>query len=596
MLKHTTCVGTAGPDAPEARVAALEALFGDPGDPDNPFGEAAVLAADERAELIPEAEAALARFGLNQEFIPLELGGRLDRIDTLARVLRPVFRRDASLGLGYGVTSFLAAVAVWVAGTPQQRRWTADLLLSGGRLAIAYHELAHGNDFVRNEFAAVPQQDDGNGGGTAGFRLDGRKEVINNATRAEAMVLFSRTSPAPGSRSHSVLLIDKSRLPRDRFSHLPRYETTGVRGCPIGGFDFRDCPVPADALVGAAGQGVELALRSFQITRSAVPGMVLGGGDTALRTVVGFAVERQLYGRSVFDIPHVRATVAGAFVDLLICDSLALVGTRAVHLLPEQTSVYAAVVKYLVPKLLQEATYDLSIVLGANFYVRDGAYGVFQKHVRDLPMTSLGHAGTAACQATIIPQLPRLARNSWLSGGEEPPQALFRIHDDLPPLDTGRLTLAASDDGLAASLVATTAWLDSYGSGDPVGTLREMARALVDELRALRERCLDMRPQDRTALASPEAYALADRYALVLAGAACLGVWRAQRHDEPGFIAGPVWTTAALARICKRLGLPVPERAAEETAGLLPEVLERFHDRRSYDLYDTPLTGVTHGG
>ncbi|MEV4441666.1 acyl-CoA dehydrogenase, partial [Streptomyces sp. NPDC049577] len=523
---------------------------------------------------------------------------RLDRADTLARVLRSVFRRDASLGLGYGVTSFLAAVAVWAAGTPAQRRRTADLLLGGGRLAIAYHELAHGNDFVRNEFAAVPQH-----GGRAGFRLDGRKEVINNAARAEAMVLFSRTSPEPGPRSHSVLLVDGTRLPRDRFTRLPRYETTGVRGCVIGGFDFHDCPVPADALVGTLGQGVELALRSFQITRSAVPGMVLGGADTALRTVVGFAVERQLYGRSVFDIPHARATLAGAFADLLICDCLALVGTRAVHLLPEQTSVYAAAVKYLVPKLLQETVYDLSIVLGSHFYVRDGAYGVFQKHVRDLPMTSLGHAGTAACQATLIPQLPRLARAFWCSGDGEAPRALFRVHDDLPALDTGRLALAANGDALAASLVVLADRLatEDAGADGPLGVVRDLAGALTGELRALRDTCRAMRPHDRTALASPEVYALADRYALVLAGAACLGVWHAQRHDVPGrgpsaFLADPAWTAAALARICRRLGLPVPGDAADCTAGLLPEVLERFHDRRSYDLYDTPLAGVTNGG
>ncbi|MDF9815619.1 alkylation response protein AidB-like acyl-CoA dehydrogenase [Streptomyces sp. SPB162] len=234
--------------AVQARVAELEQLLGDPRDPDNPFGHDALLAADDRSELLPSAEDALTGFGLNHEFVPEDLGGRLARVDTLARVLRPVFRRDASLALGYGVTSFLAAVAVWAAGTPEQRRWTADLLLGGGRLAIAYHELAHGNDFVRNEFTALP---DG-----AGFRLDGRKEVINNAGRAEALVLFSRTAKEAGARSHSVLLVDKSVLPADRFEHLPRYRTVGVKGCEIGGFHFRDCPLPGDALVGGLGEGV----------------------------------------------------------------------------------------------------------------------------------------------------------------------------------------------------------------------------------------------------------------------------------------------------------------------------------------------------
>ncbi|MEU0395844.1 acyl-CoA dehydrogenase [Streptomyces sp. NPDC006208] len=567
----------------QQRVAELERRFGDPADPDNPLGLDVLLAADERGELLAAAEEELAAFGLNAEFVPRHLGGRLDRIDTLGRVLRAVFRRDASLGLGYGATSFLAAVAVWAGGTPEQQREVAELLLGGGRLAIAYHELAHGNDFVRNEFRAVPTDD--------GFLLEGEKHVINNVVRAEALVLFSRTEESAGSRSHSVLLVDKSRLPTDRYGYLPRYETVGVRGCQNAGVRFSECPLDGDALVGRLGDGVELALRSFQITRSVLPSMILGGGDTALRTAVGFALDRKLYHRSVLEIPHARATVVGAFTDLLISDCLALAATRAVHLLPEATSVYAAAVKYLLPKLLTETAYDLSIVLGANFYVREGAYGAFQKHVRDLPMISLGHAGTAACQATIIPQLPRLARTSWFTGTAAP-AGLFRVRDPLPPLDTGRLVLVAGSDALVGSLEGAAARIaEERRAGEYTGALTALAAALEDELRSLQAECREMPPKDRTVLASPKAYAIADRYTLLLAGAACLGVWSHQSPEDDAFLASPAWLAAALTRLVKRLGHPLPKLPDGWDDRLLDEVLNRFHEARSYDLYDTPIAG-----
>ncbi|MBO8193156.1 acyl-CoA dehydrogenase [Streptomyces oryzae] len=580
------------------RIADLERRFGDPYDPDNPLGITALLDADERGELLAEAEDVLAGFQLNAEFVPREWGGRLERVDTMGRVLRAVFRRDASLGLGYGATSFLAAIAVWAAGTGEQRRRVAELLLGGGRLAIAYHELAHGNDFVRNEFRATPTAD-------GGFLLDGVKQVINNVVRAEALVLFSRTDDAAGSRSHSVLLVEKDRLPEGRLRYLPRYATVGVRGCQNAGIEFTGCPVPGDALVGELGDGVELALRSFQITRSVVPSMILGGGDTALRTAVSFALNRQLYQRSVLEIPHARATLVGAFTDLLICDCLALAATRAVHLLPAETSVYAAAVKYLLPKLLTETTYDLSVVLGANFYVRGGEYGAFQKHVRDLPMISLGHAGTAACQATIIPQLPRLARTAWFTGPPAP-DGLFRIRGPLPPLDPARLELVATADGLACSLAGAADELaDAYGerTGGYGEALAALAGELEAELRGLQEECAAMPAKDRTVLASPRAYAGADRYALLLAAAACLGVWRNQRpargpdgEQDPhaastDFLASPVWLTVALTRIAKRLGRPLPKLPADWEEHLLDEVLSRYHEARSYDLYDTPLAG-----
>ncbi|MEV6398584.1 acyl-CoA dehydrogenase [Streptomyces sp. NPDC051907] len=567
----------------QQRVADLERRFGDPNDAANPLGLGALLAADERGELLAEAEAALADFGLNAEFVPTELGGRLDRVDTLGRVLRGVFRRDASLGLGYGATTFLAAVAVWAAGTPEQQRRVAELLLGGGRLAIAYHELAHGNDFVRNEFRATPTED--------GFTLHGVKQVINNVERAEALVLFSRTEDSAGSRSHSVLLVDKSIAPADRYRYLPRYETVGVRGCQNAGVEFADCPLPADALIGKLGDGVELALRSFQITRSVLPSMILGGGDTALRTAVGFALDRKLYHRSVLEIPHARATIVGAFTDLLISDCLALTATRAVHLVPDATSVYAAAVKYLLPKLLTETAYDLSIVLGANFYVRDGAYGAFQKHVRDLPMISLGHAGTAACQATIVPQLPRLARTAWLSG-KAAPEGLFRVRDPLPPLDPDRLVLVAGSDALIDSLDgAAEAVAAMARAGEYAESLAALAAALQEELASLTAECRAMSPKDRTVLASPKAYALADRYTLLLAGAACLGVWRRQEPEDDPFLASPAWLAAALTRLVKRLGHPLPKLPDGWQDQLLDEVLNRYHEARSYDLYDTPIAG-----
>jgi alkylation response protein AidB-like acyl-CoA dehydrogenase len=568
-----------------ARVAEIEAALGDPGDAANPVGYARLLEADEAGELSAAGEKALEALELNAEFVPVEHGGRLERIDTLVRVLRQVFRRDVALGLGYGVTSFMASVNVWTQGSDAQRARLAEILLRGGRVSVAYHELAHGNDFVRNEFEARRRPD-------GSFTLHGAKQVINNAARADAWLLFSRTDTAPGSRSHSVLMVEREQVEPERLTVLPRYDTVGVRGCQLSGLDFDEAPVPADALVGSVGQGVELALRSFQITRSAVPGMALGAADTALRTVVAFALGRRLYKKSVMDIPHARATLGNAFLDLLISDCLSLVGTRAVHLLPEETSVYGSAVKYLVPKLLTETMYELSIVLGARFYVREGEFGIFQKHIRDLPVLSLGHAGSAACQATIIPQLPRLARRSWFQD-EPAPDALFRPDADLPPVPYQRLALASGRDSLSAALVAA---VDDLPDGSPEEVaLQVLALRLMDELRQLQEQSLALSLEDRTALASPASFALADRYTVVLAGAAVLGVWRQARarkaDGDDAFLADPAWAAAALDRLVRRLGYQPAALPASCAERVHQELLRRFEERRSFDLYDTPLAG-----
>ncbi|GAA2150591.1 acyl-CoA dehydrogenase [Kitasatospora kazusensis] len=574
------------------RVAELERLFGDPGDPANPVGGAAFLAADAREEPLAAAEALLERFGLNAEFVPCELGGRLVDLDTLARVVRVVFRRDAALGLGYGYANFQAAVVLWADGDRGQRQTAARLLLAGRRLAAAYPELARGSNFLANELTARPAEDG------PGVRLSGRKESLTNVERADGLVLFARTGE--GRSSHSVLLVDRSGLPPGRVAGLPRRRTPGVRSCLVAGIEFTDCPVPAGALVGGPGRGLELALRVFPVIRSVGPSVALGCADTALRTAVACAVDRGVVGRPGQDTDgpqpasHARSTLVGAFVDLLMCDCLALVATRAVHLLPADSGLYAAAVKYLLPQLLTDTLYELSTLLGAEFHTQDGVYGAFAKSVRDLPMIGLGAAGSAACRATVVPQLPRLARESWFRD-PEPPDGLFRLEaGGLPPLDLGRLTPAAGGDPLAASLAAAA---PPEAADDPGGRPAELNALLTAELSRLRDGCAALDLDGRSALADPRGRALADRYALVLTGAACLGVWKRQRARGTGFLADPAWLTAALTRLVRRLGLPAPDSAADHEGPLLAEVLARFHGHRSYDLYDTPLTGgtTTHG-
>ncbi|WP_067464475.1 acyl-CoA dehydrogenase [Actinomadura macra] len=548
----------------------LEACLGDPLDPANPLGHAAVVAADERGEILAAGEDALDAYGLNAEFVPRSLGGRFEQADRLAETVRAVFRRDVTLGLGYGITNFVAAAPVWTSGNAEQQAWLASLLLRNRRAAAAYTELPHGNDFIRNELTARPS--------AHGFVVDGRKELVNNVGRADAIVLFARTDDGPGSRSHSHLLVDMTALPADRRSQLPRFPTVGVRGCLLGGIEFAGCPVPGDRLLGERGGAMETVLKAFQVTRAVLPGVVIGALDTQLRTAVHFARRRVLYGGTVADLPNARSTLVGAFLDLLICDALATVGARALHLLPAETSVLTAAVKYLVPKILREASYELSVLVGARSYLRDGPYAIFEKTMRDLPLVTFAHANAAVCQATIIPQLPRLAARSWLRA-EPPPDALFDTRVALPPLAFDRLAInARGADGLSAMLAVAA------GDADP--RVAEPGARLLAELDRLRRACQALPARDRTALAGRAAFDLCERYIVLLAAAACVGV---RRHGT-GFLAGPDWIVGALARLEARLGRR--ERLPEDTESrLTAELFGRSDAHLTFDMYARRLAG-----
>ncbi|MFE1948853.1 acyl-CoA dehydrogenase [Streptomyces sp. NPDC059524] len=564
------------------RAARLERLLGDPHDPHNPHGYRALLAADE-ARRTPEAtEALLSDVGLGAEFVPRGLGGRLARPDVLARVLRPVFRRDVALGFGHGITSLFGASAVWAAGDERQRAHTARLLLQGGggRVTIVHHELAHANAILRDEFTARSAV----GGG---FVLGGRKDVVINADRADALVMYARTATTAGSRSHSVLLLDPERLPPGGLRRLPRVPTPGMRGSHFSGLEFADCPAPADALVGDVGDGVPLALRTYMVNRCLIPGTVVAGVDSALRFAVRAATAGREGGQPARR--HHKA-LAGVFADLLACDSMAVTGLRSLSLLPDSAHLTAAAVKLTMPDLLREDLEELATVLGARGYDRGPAYGGFQKLVRDLPVAGLGHAGNAACRAVLVPRLRALARTSWFAT-EEPTARLFLLTAPVPPLDYRKLSLTGGDDVLTAALIGVAHRLGPLRGGGPAwAALADLADAFVQETRALREQCAALPESARDLLADPRVCALADRYVLVLAAAACLGVWQGQDGTD-SFLAQPDWAVLALSRIGRRLGVPVPELPDTVTRSVLDEVLLRHREGRSFDVYDTHVSG-----
>ncbi|NED88364.1 acyl-CoA dehydrogenase [Streptomyces sp. SID11233] len=570
-------------DAPAARVARIEELLGDPEDRTNPVGHRALLQADLRAALSVEAEDLLDTFGMSHEFVPTRLGGRFDSAETLLRVMRPVFRRDVGLGAGYGMTTFMAASDVWMLGDGAQQEWMARLLLGGSKVAIAQHETAHTNDFVRSQVRAEVLP--------GALSVTGGKPVVNNLHRADALVLFCRTAPRPGTTgSHSALLLDPHTLPPDRYRVTRRPPALGLRNCYFAGVQLEGCVVPDNTLLGPLGSGVPAALRSFQVSRTLMASLVSAAVDTALRTAV--RVDRSHgpggTGSGPVDPQHTAGILAGAFVNLLLYDCLAVVATRALHLLPAETSVYSSAVKLLLPRVLNDTMYDLASVLGAQIYTREGPVGIFQKHLRDVPVVSLGHAGSVACQATVIPQLRPLAEASWFMDAPAP-AGLFRPGEPMPPFSYDGLALACGRDSVSATLLEVAATLT--GAGPVQRALRDLAGQMTAELHELRGRVLALPPLDPGAPVSPAWFALTDRYVLVLAAAAVLGVWWHNQGGDDPFLADPAWAATALHRIAGRLGTPAAELPPECIARVHQEVLARYGDRRSFDLYNTPIPG-----
>lgn len=576
-----------------AQAEALERYLGDPFDPEAACAFQQGMKFDEQ-ELYPEPIGALlSAWCLHHYYVPVELGGKLTSFEELLGLVRLVARRDFTLALAHGLNTYLAAVNVWLSGSKAQQQDLASIILAGDRVTAAYHEEAHGSDLLSDEVEATPTPD--------GYCLSGTKWVVSALARSQAIIVFARTAASGGPRGFSLFLVRKSALPPASYSYLPRFKTHGYRGADIGGIRFDKSPVPAAALIGAPGFGLESTMRAFQVTRTLAAALSLGCGDSALRVTLQFVLERQLYGASLLRLAHVDSQLVDAFLDLLVCDCVATAGARALHVAPEQASVWSAVVKYLVPATIQKTIGDLSVVLGARHYLREEhCAGVFQKILRDHAVTSVGHVPAYLNLSTIIQNMLPILRQRTSVDAERGSrlQAVFALEQPLPRFDGSRLTLfnRGRDDvllGVNASLDLITL-PDVVRGVDPSTLARIVAlsRILFEERETLAGVALDLSHLGGAEFArSPESFDLAKRYCTLFGAAACLHMWAHSRAFLGPFFASGGWLEMCLERLLCQLR-PVPSTIPRRhRADISTELMRRFTNKELFSIVPVALAG-----
>ncbi|AQS35443.1 acyl-CoA dehydrogenase [Shewanella psychrophila] len=429
-------------------VLEFEQHFGDERSPDTLFSWANALISDDISRFPDDQVDALNHWGMAAYYVPAELGGKLSNFSELAMLIRLIARRDLTVAIGHGKT-FLGAVSVWVGGDAAQRHLVAEDILSCDMVSLALTERLHGSDVSSTEVTAVKTP--------KGFRLNGEKYLINNATRGQALSVFARTDHQGQSRDFSLFLVRKKDHPPQSFSQVPKAVTHGIKGADISGIQFQNLEVNHDALIGKEGHGLDITLKGFQLSRTLCAALSCGAADTGLRLAVEFAQQRRSGNQALIDIANIRQVLATSATQMYIADIATQVISRAIQCFPQQMSLLSAVAKASVPVLCETMMESLSDVLGVRSYVQLGEQtDIFGKMLRDIRLISLFDGNTAVNLQAIALQLPTLARHREKSVNAISPQmldALFCIDTELPTFDRDSLSLfTMRGDWLAAGL------------------------------------------------------------------------------------------------------------------------------------------------
>jgi alkylation response protein AidB-like acyl-CoA dehydrogenase len=508
------------------------------------LGEAApVLAELDRACAYPLAQlAALDELGLPAHYVPREHGGRLESHQELFELWRALGRNDLSVAVAHAKT-YLGSICVWIAGSPEQARGLAGAILGGARVGWALTEPGHGADLLAGELTAV--REDG------GWRLDGTKWPINNATRGRLLSVLARTDERGGGRGFGLFLVDKAELAPGSATPLPKVDTLGVRGVDISGIRFEGAHVGGSALVGAEGGGAETVLKGLQLTRTMCGALSVGATEHALRLATRFAVEHRIQGRPLVERPFVRSLLAGAAATLLTMEAAGLVGCRAAHTLTGEMSVVSAVLKALAPTLADEVLGRLGDFLGARSLLTElYEHGAFQKLARDHAVLAIFDGSTPVNRHALINQFAMIAAGHAAGTADQDGLAAATgLTAPLPPMPWAQLR-AASRRGCSVVAAARTTLpaVDAARNAE----LSALARHAVDAMDRVCAAMAAVRPNRRPAM---YAHDLAQNYELCFAAAAALQLWAANQAEarQAGPWAGELWLTGVLREVVRRL-------------------------------------------
>ncbi|MDQ1729648.1 MAG: acyl-CoA dehydrogenase [Pyrinomonadaceae bacterium] len=157
------------------------------------------------------------------------------------------------------------------------------------------------------------------------YVIDGRKRFISNAGVADFYTVFARSGADANGRALLSAFVVSAKMPG--FSVVER--TAMIAAHPIGEIEFKGCRVPAQDMVGGAGDGFLLAMRTLDTFRASVGAAACGMARRALHEAMRYATTRRQFGRLLSEHQLIQEKLADMITEL---DAARLLVYRAAHL------------------------------------------------------------------------------------------------------------------------------------------------------------------------------------------------------------------------------------------------------------------------
>ncbi|MFG2829397.1 acyl-CoA dehydrogenase family protein [Streptomyces sp. NPDC048434] len=319
--------------------------------------------------------------------VPEEYGGSGGDHFSYVLVTEELGRADSSVRGIVSVSLGLVAKTLATWGDEEQKREWLPRLTSGEAVGcFGLTEPGTGSDAANLATRAVRDGDD--------YVIDGTKMFITNGTWADVVLLFARTGGAPGHHGISAFLVpaDSPGLERREI-----HGKLGLRGQATAELVLDGVRVPAAAMLGPEGKGFSVAMSALAKGRMSVAAGCVGIAQAALDAALGYAGEREQFGKPLARHQLVQELISDIAVDV---DAARLLTWRVADLIErgEPFVTAASKAKLFASEAAVRAANNALQVFGGYGYIDEYPVG---KLLRDARVMTL-YEGTSQIQKLVI--------------------------------------------------------------------------------------------------------------------------------------------------------------------------------------------------
>jgi alkylation response protein AidB-like acyl-CoA dehydrogenase len=265
-------------------------------------------------------------------------------------------------------------MAAWMIdqyGTEEQRQRLLPQLVTMEKVAsYCLTEPSSGSDAASLRTRAVKQ-------GNSSYRVTGGKAFISGGGASDLYVTMVRTG-GDGPSGISCLAIDKD---TPGLSFGAQEKKLGWHSQPTAAVLFDDAEVPADALIGAEGQGFAIAMSGLDGGRLNIGACSLGAAQHCLEKTVTYLNERKQFGRPLADFQALQFRVADMATEL---EAARLLLHKAAIMVTEKhpdATMFAAMAKRKATDVGFAVVNEAMQLHGGYGYLRD--FGI-ERYLRDV--------------------------------------------------------------------------------------------------------------------------------------------------------------------------------------------------------------------